>query len=294
MTDQKMAQILVTGANGQLGSEMRDLASAYKNLQFLFTDVDTLDITDIVKLKSFFNTHKVDYIINAAAYTAVDKAESEKPKAEAVNVNAVRNLVQLANNYKARLVHISTDYVFDGKAQKPYLESDEVSPQGVYGKTKLDGEIEARRYTQAIIIRTSWLYSSHGSNFVKTILKLGRDRGAVSVVNDQKGSPTYAHDLAKVILNIISAAVEDISYFKPGVYNYANDGECTWYDFAKEIFEMSGVVCTVTPIPTRDYPTPAKRPAYSVLDKTKIKNTWQISIPHWKESLQVCLGKIKL
>lgn len=289
-----MIHILVTGANGQLGSEVRERAPAFKELQFYFTDIGDLDILDLMKLKSFFNSHKIDWIINAAAYTAVDKAETEKVKAEAVNVTGVRHLVKLATNYRSKLIHISTDYVFGGMAKKPYTENDTVNPQGYYAKTKLDSETEARRYAHALIIRTAWLYSSYGTNFVKTILKLGRDRGSVNVVNNQKGSPTWANDLAGAILHIISISSSDPALFKPGIYHYANEGECTWFEFAKEIFNLTGLPCTVNPITSAEYPTIVRRPAYSVLNSSKIKSTYHLNIPHWKESLQACLEKIKM
>lgn len=288
-----MSKILVTGANGQLGSEIRELSNEFNSLSFIFTDVTELDITDLALLKKFFNNNSVKYIINCAAYTAVDKAESEIKLAEKINVTAISNLIKFATHFNSKLIQISTDYVFDGTANIPYSETAPTNPKSAYGLTKLKGETEALRYNNSIIIRTSWLYSSYGNNFVKTMLKLGNDREELNVVYDQVGSPTYARDLAKAILQIIVNAEEKSDTFKSGIYNYANNGVCSWYDFAVEIMKFSGYKCKVNPIETKDYPTPAKRPAYSVLNKNKIQNTFNIEIPYWRDSLEDCLNKLK-
>ncbi len=288
-----MSTILVTGANGQLGSEIKELSNEYNSLNFIFTDINELDITDLSQLKTFFNNNTVKYIINCAAYTAVDKAESDLKLAEKINITAISNLVKFATHFNSKLIHISTDYVFDGTSNIPYIENAPTNPKSAYGITKLKGETEALRYNNSVIIRTSWLYSYFGNNFVKTMLKLGKDRDELSVVYDQVGAPTYARDLGKVILQIILNAEEKSDTFKAGIYNYANNGVCSWYDIAVEIMNFSGYKCKVNPIETKDYPTPAKRPAYSVLNKNKIQQTFNVEIPYWRDSLQNCLNKLK-
>ncbi|OFX28426.1 MAG: dTDP-4-dehydrorhamnose reductase [Bacteroidetes bacterium GWA2_32_17] len=287
-----MANILVTGSNGQLGNEIRELRKEFNHFNFILTDVNELDITNVPMLKQFFNNNKVNYIINCAAYTAVDKAESDYKNADKINVTAVSNLVKLAANYKIKFFHISTDYVFDGASKTPYTEISQTNPKSVYGLTKLKGEIEASRYIQTVVFRTSWLYSSYGNNFVKTMLKLGSVREEINVVNDQIGCPTYANDLARVILNIISTVDEKNNCFKPGIYNYSNEGSCSWCDFATEIMKLANLKCKVNPVETKDYPTPAKRPKYSVLNKNKIVETYNIEIPPWQDSLEKCINKI--
>ncbi len=288
-----MANILVTGSNGQLGNEIKELSKEFNNLNFIFTDINELDITNVPILKQFFNNNKISYIINCAAYTAVDKAESNVKNAEKINVAAVSNLVKLSANFKIKFFHISTDYVFDGETNAPYIETSQTNPKSVYGLTKYKGEIEALRYTQSIVIRTSWLYSSFGNNFVKTMLKLGADRDEINVVNDQIGSPTYARDLARVILQIISITEEKNEFFKSGIFHYSGNGICSWYDFAIEIMKIANLKCKVKPIETKEFPTPAKRPLYSVLNKNKIIETFNIEIPHWRDSLENCINKIK-
>jgi len=288
-----MANILITGANGQLGSEIKELSNQYSQFGFTFTDIEDLNINDVALLKSFFNNQKIDYIINCAAYTAVDKAESDRKNAELINISAVANLAKLAANYKIKLIHISTDYVFDGTSHIPYTETSATNPVSVYGLTKLKGETEALRHQQSIIIRASWLYSSFGKNFVKSMLSLAKDRTELSVVFDQVGSPTYARDLAEVILQIISKSEDDPALFVPGIYHYSNEGVCSWYDLAYEIVTFASLKTIVRPIETKDYPTPAKRPAYSVFNKNKIKQTFSIEIPHWKDSLYKCLTILK-
>lgn len=283
-------KILVTGANGQLGSEIKDLASDYKNYEFTFIDIDDLDITDQTKVESYFKKNKFETIINCAAYTAVDKAESEKEKSIAMNSTAVKILTEMAAKQKALLIHISTDYVFDGKNFKPYLETDLTNPKSIYGKSKLDGEVEILFNTHwAVVIRTSWLYSSHGNNFVNTILTIAKEKGMINVVSDQIGTPTYAGDLAKAILDIIPK-VKPKNKFE--IYNYSNEGVCSWYDFAQEIVAAAKVNCKVNPIETKEFPTAATRPPFSVLNKSKIKKEFGISIPYWKNSLEKCIKKL--
>ncbi len=285
----KMRKILVTGANGQLGSELRDLAGKYPAFDFLFTDYQELSITDREAVKNFFEGYRPDYCINCAAYTAVDKAEdpAERPKAEDLNANAVGYLVEQCREFGTRFVHISTDYVFDGQGNKPYNENDQPAPVSVYGKTKLLGEKIAMQYDNTVVIRTAWVYSSYGKNFVKTMLKLMSEKKQISVVGDQHGSPTSAADLASVIMNIISG-----ERWVPGIYHFTNAGQISWYDFAVAIRDITHSDCEVIAIGTADYPTPAKRPAWSVLDKRKIQEVYQIDIPDWRKSLVKVLNRI--
>ncbi len=280
--------VLVTGANGQLGSEIKYL-SQFHNLSFIFTDIDELDITCIDDVRAFFSSHKIDYVINCAAYTAVDKAEEEKELADLVNHTAARNLAVISKEFKAKLIHISTDFVFDGKSSIPYTERDKTNPVSVYGATKLAGEKAVLKYgREIIIIRTSWLYSSYGTNFVKTMIRLSKERDSLGIVSDQIGTPTYARDLAETILHIINSG-----HFQSGIYHYSNEGAASWYDFAKAIVETAGIKCNIYPIETSQYPTPAKRPPYSLLNKAKIKNVYAINIPDWKNSLEKCINLIQ-
>lgn len=288
-----MNTILVTGSNGQLGNEIKKLAKEFKDLNFIFTNSKELDITDLPKLKFFFNNNKINYIINTAAYTAVDKAESNEKKAQLINVEGVKNLVRLASNFQSHLIHISTDYVFDGTSNTPYNEDSKTNPLSVYGKTKLMSEEEALSYVKTIVIRTSWLYSSYGNNFVKNILKYSKERTELNVVYDQIGSPTYAADLAKAILTIIDKNVKHHQIFKRGIYHYANKGVCSWFDLAQTIVSYYNIPCRINPILTKDYPTPAKRPTYSVLNTEKFRTTFKQDIPYWKDSLNKCLTLIK-
>jgi dTDP-4-dehydrorhamnose reductase len=282
--------ILITGANGHLGSEIKDLSSIYKDLNFTFTDIEELDITNYQVLGKFFSKNKFECVINCAGFTAVDKAESEKAQATLINATAVKYLSEYATNQNALFVHISTDYVFDGRNCKPYLEGDLTNPKSIYGKTKLDGEVEVIFSSQkAIVFRTSWLYSSHGNNFVKTIMKVAKEKGALRVICDQIGSPTYARDLAKAILDIVPKYDAQNKF---EIYNYSNEGIASWYDFAKEITEIANIKCSITPIETKDYSTAAVRPLYSVLNKSKIRNQFKLEIPHWKDSLKECIKKI--
>ena len=284
-----MFNILVTGVNGQLGSEIKELSSNYP-YTFYFTCKDDLDITNEKAIEEFIIKNHITAIINCAAYTAVDKAESEIELADKINHQAVFHLASIAKEKNIKLIHISTDYVFDGTNYKPYIETDNTNPQSVYGQTKLDGEkvLQMINPTNSIIIRTSWVYSDYGNNFVKTMLRLGRERESLGVIYDQIGSPTYAKDLAKAILDILPK----INNTQTEIYHYSNEGVCSWYDFAKEIMKIAKLTCKINPIETSQYPTPAKRPLYSLLNKSKIKNDYTIDIPYWKDSLGECLRKM--
>jgi len=276
-----MSNILVTGSRGQVGSEIEALASKYE-YTFLFTDKDELDITDYKAVKEFSLSNKIDIIINCAAYTAVDRAEDEQELAKKINYLGVENLAKVSKESNISFIHISTDYVFNGRNFRPYLETDKTNPQSVYGETKLEGEralIEINP-KNSIIIRTSWVYSSHGNNFVKTMIRLGAERDSLGVIFDQIGTPTYAKDLAKSILDIIPK----IKNSKVEIYNYSNEGVASWYDFAKEIMRMAKLDCEINPIETKEYLTPANRPHYSLLNKSKIKKEFNIQIPFWKDS----------
>ena len=301
--------VLVTGSQGQLGSEIRylvenNLASNIEHLTFFFTGSSKLDITKEDKIKEFIEKNSIKVIINCAAYTAVDKAEEKKELADLINHKAVEYLAKVSKEYDIFLIHISTDYVFDGKSYKPYSENDKPNPQSVYGLTKLKGE-EAfiNSGAEGIIIRTSWLYSSFGHNFVKTMLKLAQTRKELSVIYDQIGTPTYARDLVEVILRIINVRckmlnsndnltsnIKHLQFDEVEIYHYSNEGVASWYDFAKAIFEIKDIGIKVNPIETKEYPTPAKRPHYSVLNKTKIKRDFGIEIPYWRESLKKMLN----
>lgn len=287
-------KILVTGAEGQLGSEIRLIASQYSGLQFLFTDINELDLTDQYALERMVADMKPDYFINCAAYTAVDVAEKDDELAKELNTKVPAYLGKLATKFQFKVIHLSTDYVFDGTAYVPYTENDLVNPESVYGKTKLNGEIALlKESTSSMVIRTSWLYSGHGKNFLKTMIKLGEEQEQLKVVYDQIGSPTFAGDLARAILTIISTTIAGEHEWKPGIYHYSNEGVCSWYDFAKAIHEIYGIQCDVHPITTEEYPTPAKRPQYSVLNKSKIKRVFGIEIPYWRDSLQRCIHGMK-
>lgn len=280
--------ILVTGANGQLGNEIRR-RSVGCNHHFTFTDVAELDITDAAAVLEMASNTKAEFIINCAAYTNVDKAEDDEQTAHLINCTATANLAAAAKQVGATLIHVSTDYVFDGCGCTPYTEEAAVAPTGAYGRTKLAGEqAVAESGCKHIIIRTAWLYSPFGRNFVKTMRTLTAERELLQVVFDQVGSPTYAGDLADAILHIVAGGTRE-AY---GTYHYSNEGVCSWYDFAKEICEMSGNVCEIRPCHSNEFPSKVARPHYSVLDKTKIKTTFGISIPHWKESLAVCIKEL--
>lgn len=284
-----MKKILVTGSNGQLGSSLRLRFDNDPDIEAVYTDYDTLDITDREAVEEYIGESRFDIIVNCAAYTAVDKAETDAILAAALNTGAVGNLAEAAVKSGAKVIHISTDYVFSGQSFRPYEENDEPYPQGIYGRTKLEGEALLTSFCQnAMIIRTAWLYSEFGKNFVKTMLQLAETRPEINVVADQIGSPTYAGDLAEAIHSVISS-----DKWIPGIYHYTDEGVASWYDFTKAIFEITGNSVKVNPIPTSAYPTPARRPLYSVLSKTKIKNTYGLDIPYWRDSLRKCLDAIK-
>lgn len=281
-----MINILVTGSKGQLGSEIKELSNEYK-YNFFFTDRSNLDITNSKEAKNFIDSNNINTIINCAAYTAVDKAEDDEVNTNKINHLVVKNLAQIAKERNIKLIHVSTDYVFDGENFKPYVEDDVTKPNGIYGATKLAGEKAMQEVNplNSIIIRTSWVYSSFGNNFVKTMLRLGQERDSLGVIFDQVGTPTYARDLAKAILDIIPNIKND----KVAIYNYSNEGVLSWYDFAKEIMRMAKLDCIINRIETSEYPTPAKRPHYSLLNKSKIKKEFNLTIPFWKDSLDECL-----
>ena len=278
-----MNNILVTGSEGQLGSELRTIALDFPDYNLLFTNRINLDITDHKAVKQFIESNKINAIINCAAYTAVDKAESEPALADAINHLAVANFATLSKENNIKLIHISSDYVFDGNSQKPYIETDTPNPQSVYGQTKLDGELAIQKINPAnsIIIRTSWLYSKFGNNFVKKMLRLGKTRHKISVVSDQIGTPTNAADLALAILEILPR-LENTSV---ELFHYSNEGVCSWYDFALEIFKIRAIKTVVNTVKTSEFPTLVKRPTYSVLDKSKIKTFFDLAVPFWKDSL---------
>ena len=284
--------VLVTGANGQVGREFQSLVSGqtYEGMTFFFTDRNTLDITNRDELEVFIDTNEIDTIINCAAYTAVDKAEEDEEEAYRINHTAVRFLAEIAKEKGIRLIHISTDYVFDGESHTPLKETDRTNPQGIYARSKHAGEEAIKEIAPkgAVIIRTSWVYNHDGQNFVNTMLRLGAQRDSLNVVCDQIGTPTYARDLAQAVLTMLTREEKEDDGVQ--IYHYSNEGSCSWYDFACAIFEMSNITCKVTPIPTEAYPTPAKRPAYSVLNKEKIKSDYALEIPHWRDGLRRCLS----
>ena len=281
-----MYKILVTGGNGQLGSELKEIAPNYRDYNFLFTDIKDLDITNQNAVAAIIESNNINVIINCAAYTAVDKAESEPELSDAINHLAVANFAQIAKDKNIKLLHISTDYVFDGTNHKPYVVTDTPNPQSVYGKTKLDGELAMQQINpiNSVIIRTSWVYSKFGNNFVKTMLRLAESRDEISVVVDQIGTPTNAADLAKAILTILPKINNDTVE----VFHFSNEGVSSWYDFAKAIFEIKEISIKVKPIETSQYLTPAVRPFYSVLNKGRIKDAFQLDISYWKGSLKIC------
>lgn len=280
--------ILITGCNGQLGNEMQLLEAANPQYQFFNTDAKELDITDKDAINSYVDTHAINVIVNCAAYTAVDKAENDRQQATALNAEAPAYLAAAMSRRGGALIQISTDYVFDGTHHVPYVETDTPCPDSVYGSTKLAGEIAAQRICpRTMIIRTAWLYSTFGNNFVKTMIRLGREKNELGVIFDQIGSPTYAADLAALIMTAINKGIV------PGVYHFSNEGVISWYDFTKAIHRIAGIKdCHVRPIHTEEYPTPAKRPHYSVLDKTKVKQTFGIEVPYWEDSLEDCIKKL--
>jgi len=285
-------KILITGSNGQLGSEIKELSSHYPEYKFEYTDIGELDITNKASVEEYFNKSIPDVVINCAAYTAVDKAETDIETAFLVNSVAAANLATAASRTGALFVHVSTDYVFDGTNHRPYKETDALNPISVYGKSKAAGEeavIQAKG--KALIIRTSWLYSAFGNNFIKTMIKYGSERGLLNVVADQTGTPTYARDLAQTILDILPqiTALNGVE-----IYHYSNEGVTSWYDFAHAIFEYTKIQCQVKPISTSEYPLPASRPFYSLMDKTKIKTHFDIKIPYWRDSVKACIDRLNI
>jgi dTDP-4-dehydrorhamnose reductase len=285
--------ILITGSNGQLGSEIRDIAYNYSDFKFIFMDLPELDLCNNDQLESIIFDQKITAVVNCAAYTAVDKAEQDEATADKVNSRGVLNLVNILKKVNGKLIHISTDYVFDGNSFLPYQELDKVNPIGVYGNTKRRGEIAViNSNIDAIVIRTSWLYSAYGNNFVKTMLSLGNKREELGVIFDQVGTPTNASDLAKTCLDIFSIKQKSQMNGKGNLYHFSNEGVASWYDFAIAIMDFGQVDCNLKPIETKDYPTPAKRPYFSVLNKSKIKNDFKIDIPYWRDSLARCIIKI--
>ena len=284
-----MKNILITGANGQLGNEMQMLSEENSEYTYFFTDVAELNICNKQAVMDFVRTNDINVIVNCAAYTAVDKAEENVELCTKLNADAVGYLAEAAEANQSEFIQVSTDYVFDGTAHVPYQETDPTCPNSAYGSTKLAGEQNALTLcSRAMVIRTAWLYSTFGNNFVKTMIRLGKERDSIGVIFDQIGTPTYARDLARVIFTAIRQGVV------PGVYHFSNEGVCSWYDFTKAIHRLAGITnCKVNPLHTEEYPTPAKRPHYSVLDKTKIKNTYHIEISYWMDSLQSCIAELE-
>jgi dTDP-4-dehydrorhamnose reductase len=288
-----MPRILITGAGGQLGNELKVVSRNFFGYDFLFTDINTLDITDPGQTSGFIKKERPDWIINCAAYNLVDKAESESEAAMLINGIAVKNITEEIKGSECRLIHISTDYVYGGTSNIPYNENSDTNPLSAYGRSKLAGEKYALLHQGSMIIRTSWLYSSFGNNFVKTILRHAMEKESLKVVFDQTGTPTYAADLADSIMKIVSGVIRNQFALNAGIYNFSNEGVCTWYDFAFEIVKEAGIACKINPVLTKDYQTVATRPAYSVMDKTKIKENYGISIPHWRSSLENCIKLLK-
>ncbi len=283
-------KILITGCNGQLGNEMRNVLEEKFPGNTIYTDIEQLDLTDAAAVKQFITVNDITHIVNCAAYTAVDRAEGEGAQlCTRINVDAVKNLGSAAYDAGAKVVHVSTDYVFDGTAHRPYKEADKVNPTSRYGSTKRKGEMVLLAHApESVIVRTAWLYSPYGNNFVKTMMRLGREKSELNVVYDQIGTPTYARDLAEAIYAILRSR-----QWVPGIYHFTNEGVTSWYDFTKAIHRIAGIEgCNVKPCPTEDYPTPATRPSYSVLDKSRIKKTFGITIPYWEDSLVQCIARI--
>jgi dTDP-4-dehydrorhamnose reductase len=288
-----MAVILITGANGQLGSELKSVSKSYYGYDFIFTDIEELDLTDPGQVSLFIKKNEPDWIVNCAAYNLVDKAETDSEKAMLVNSTAVRNISESVKGSDCRFIHLSTDYVFSGNTNVPYDENAVPDPQTSYGRSKLAGEKAAQMHNRSMIIRTSWLYSSYGANFVKTILSKAREKDSLRVVFDQTGTPTWAANLAEGIMNIVSSVIRNQVAFNAGIYHYSNEGVCSWYDFALAIVEEAGLNCKVNPILSNEFKSVAKRPSYSVLDKSKIKENYNLEIPHWRESLKKCIDQMK-
>jgi len=284
--------VLITGANGQLGSELKRLSEKEPELNFCFTDIEELDITSVEALKNFLDGNPQDYILNCAAYTAVDQAETDEEGAYELNLKAVQGITRECLERNIQLIHFSTDFVFDGSLRRPITEKDKPNPQSVYGRSKYAGEQYIHGLQTGITIRTSWLYSSFGKNFVKTIIRLGRERDIIKVVNDQTGSPTYAADLARAAILTIKKTGKPEKPPLHKLFHYANEGVCSWFDLASLVIEYTGIDCRIEPVGTKDYPTAAQRPMYSVLDVTRIKQWLGIEIPHWTESLRICCDEL--
>lgn len=285
-----MKNILVTGGNGQLGNELKKLSKNYGRFSFVFTDVEELDITKSKEVSDFFKSNKFDYVINCASYTAVDKAESEPELARKINAEAVKILAEACNRHGCAMIHISTDFVFNGKNYKPYVESDKPDPLSVYADSKFTGEeLFLDNIDNGMIIRTSWLYSEFGANFVKTIMKHAKDKDSLNVVFDQTGTPTHAFDLADAIMKIISSGSKIRGR---DIYHYSNEGVASWYDFAVAVVELAGIQCDIKPIEAKDFPLPAERPHYSVMNKAKVKKDFGLVIPYWRISLNECIKRI--
>jgi dTDP-4-dehydrorhamnose reductase len=288
-----MAVILITGAKGQLGNELKVVSKNYYGYDFIYTDIETLDLSNALQTNGFIKDSRPDWIINCAAYNFVDKAESEPEAAISANATSVKNLTEAIKNSECRFIHISTDYVYDGASNVPYSESSLPNPLSAYGRSKLAGEKFALLHHGSMVIRTSWLYSSFGNNFVKTILRHGKEKDSLRVVFDQTGTPTYAADLAGAIMQIVSGVIRNQISLNAGIYNYSNEGVCTWFDFATEIIKEAGLTCQIEPILTKDYKLPAPRPVFSVMDKSKIKENYGLSIPYWRDSLTKCMKLLK-
>lgn len=283
-------KVLITGANGQVGKALVEKQTQFPNLTLSGFDRRSLDITKKKSVQSLFLEKEFDFCINTAAYTAVDLAESEAQQARLVNINGVKYLAEACREHQVKFIHLSTDYVYHLDQNRPYVETDPTNPQGVYAQTKLEGEQAAMQVNpNTIIIRTSWVYSPYGKNFVLTMIRLGKERANLNIVFDQIGTPTYAPDLAGAILQMVLHPTIDAA---AGIFNYSNEGVSSWYDFAYHIFELTGLKCTATPIESKDYPTPASRPSFSVMNKGKIKETFGLEIPHWQTSLKRCLKEI--
>jgi len=287
-----MTPVLITGFKGQLGSEIQQISGQFPEMSFIFTDLEELNITSIRDIRSFLDSMPVKFLINCAGYTEVDLAEDEREMAELLNAEATGYLAEICAERAVQLIHISSDYVFDGEKKYPYLEDDPVNPQTVYGKSKLHGEEALQQSGKGIIIRTSWLYSSFGNNFVKTVLRLSGEKESLNVVFDQTGCPTYARDLASAILEMIRIEIEQENLPKYDIYHYSNQGMCSWYEFATCIIDFAGSGCKIIPIESKDYVTKAERPRYSVMSKKKIMSAYDLHIPHWKDSLKDCIDKL--
>jgi dTDP-4-dehydrorhamnose reductase len=288
-----MATILITGSEGQLGNELRLLSRKYYGYDFSFADIKELDLTNSERTKDFIGKLSPDWIINCAAYNLVDKAETDSESAILVNSTAVSNITSAIMGTDCRFIHVSTDYVYEGVSNTPYNEESPVNPLSAYGRSKLAGEKNALLHPSSMVIRTAWLYSSFGKNFVKTMLRLGKEKESIPVVFDQTGTPTYAADLAGAIMTIIAGVIRNQFAFKAGIYNYSNEGVCSWFDFAHEVMKFAGLECRIDPILSKDFPQAAKRPSYSVMDKSKIRENYGLSIPHWRDSLENCMKLIE-